>query len=412
MWQHFLKPIKRFRKSYLPGIITASADDDPSTISTYSVVGATTGFSQLWLLLVSTPLLIAIHQITARIGDVTKKGLITLIKENYGRRVAFLSVLVLVAANLLILAADIIGMAAGFQLLTSWNYIYFIVPLIIFVWYIIVFDGYKKIAQYFVWFSGIILAYILAGFLTKPDWGLIFKSIIIPPIKFNAVYFMAALGLIGTSFSPYAFFWQTEEEIEENHGANNIGSSSRAVILGFIYSGLAAFFVIVASASVVLQSDVNLLTVKDIARALAPVAGPWATKLFGIGLIGSGLLAIPILATSSAYGVAEFFKWSQGLNKKPSRAKGFYGLITFGFIFCLAALFFDLNPIKAMFFSQVIVGAITPIVIYFILRLASDPKVMGNLCCTRWSVIGGWLAFIILVAGDILLFFYLVTYAG
>src|SRR3989338_5202606 len=123
MWQHFLKPIKRFRRSYLPGIVTASADDDPSTVSTYSVVGATTGFSQLWLLLVSTPLLIAIHQITARIGDVTKKGLITLIKENYGRRVAFLSVLVLVAANLLSLVADIVGMAGGFQLLKHRRYL-------------------------------------------------------------------------------------------------------------------------------------------------------------------------------------------------------------------------------------------------------------------------------------------------
>jgi len=412
MFQHFLKPIKRFRKSYLPGIVTASADDDPSSISTYSVIGAATGFSQLWLFFVSTPLLIAIHQITARIGDVTKKGLITLIKENYGRRVAFLSVLILVAANLLSLVADIVGMAAGFQLLTSWSYIYFIVPLIIFVWYIIVFDSYKKIAQYFGWFAGIILAYFLAGILAKPDWGLIFKSIIMPPIKFNAAYFMAALGLIGTSFSPYAFFWQTEEEIEENHGTKQIIASSRAVTLGFIYSGLAAFFVVVASASVVLETDVNLLTVKDIAQALAPVAGQWAIKLFGIGLIGSGILAIPILAISSAYGVAEFFQWSGGLNQTPGKAKGFYGMITFGFLFCLVALLFDLNPIKVLFYSQVIVGAITPIVIYFILRLASDSKVMGNFCCTRWSVVAGWLALFTLILGDILLFFYLFHYAG
>lgn len=409
MWRHFLKPMKRFRRSYLPGIVTASADDDPSTISTYSVVGATTGFSQLWLLLVSTPLLIAIHQITARIGDVTKKGLITLIKEKYGRRVAFLSVLVLLVANLLTLAADIVGMAAGFQLLTSWNYIYFIVPLIIFVWYIIVFDSYKKIARYFGWFAGIMLVYILAGILARPDWGSVFKSIINPPIKFSAVYFMAALGLIGTSFSPYAFFWQTEEEIEENHGAKQISSSSRSVALGFVYSALAAFFVIVASASVALSSNVNLLTVKDIARALAPVAGPWATKLFGLGLIGSGILAIPILAISSAYGVAEFFKMPEGLNRKPGKAKGFYGIITLGFIFCLAALLFDLNPIKALFYSQVIVGAITPAVIYLILRLARDPKIMGEFCCSRLSVFGGWLAMALLILGDILLFYYLFT---
>jgi len=149
------------------------------------------------------------------------------------------------------------------------------------------------------------------------------------------------------------------------------------------------------------------LTVKDIAQALSPLAGPWATKLFGLGLIGSGILAIPILAISSAYGVSEFFKWSDGLNKKPSKAKGFYGLITFGFIFCLAALLFDLNPIKALFYSQVIVGAITPIMIYFILRLASSPKVMGNFCCSRWSRLGGWLAFALLVLGDASLLFYL-----
>lgn len=409
MFQHFLKPIKRFRKSYLPGIVTASADDDPATISTYSVVGATTGFSQLWLLLVSTPLLIAIHQIAARIGDVTKKGLITLIKENYGRRVAFISVLVLLVANLLTLAADIIGMAAGFQLLTGENYIYFIVPLIIFVWYIIVFDSYKKIAQYFFWFSGIILAYILSGILAKPAWGLIFRSIVWPPIKFNMGYVMAALGLLGTSFSPYAFFWQTEEEIEENRDSRKISQSNRAVAWGFIYSGLAAFFVVVASASVMLKADVNLLTVKDIAQALTPIAGQWATKLFGVGLIGSGILAIPILATSSAYAVAEFFKWPEGLNKEPSRAKGFYGLITFGFIFCLAALFFDLNPVRAMFFSQVLVGMITPAAIYFMLRLASSSKVMGNLCCSRLSLIGGWLAIILLSLGDVFLIYYLLV---
>ena len=255
--------------------------------------------------------------------------------------------------------------------------------------------------------TNLILAYILAGILARPNWGLIFKSIIIPPIKFNIAYFMAALGLIGTSFSPYAFFWQTEQEIEEGRGEKQIKASSRAVRLGFIYSGLAAFFVIVASASVFLKTDVNLLTVKDIAQALAPVAGPWATKLFGIGLIGSGILAIPILATSSAYGVAEFFKWPQGLDQKPGKAKGFYRLITFGFIFSLAALLFDLNPIKVLFYSQVMVGAITPIMIYFILRLASNPKVMGDLCCTRWTVIGGWLALLLLILGDIFLFFYL-----
>jgi len=407
MFQHFLKPIKRFRKSYLPGIVTASADEDPSSVSTFSVIGATTGFSQLWLLLLSTPLLIAIHRLSARIGDVTKKGLVTLIKQRYGRNIALICILVLAAANLLSLMADIIGMAAGFQLLTGENYIYFIIPLVILVWYIIVFESYKTIAKYFFWFSGILIAYILAGILAKPDWLLVFKSVVVPPIKFNLVYVVGALGLLGTSFSPYAFVWQTEEEIEERHGLKNLRRSDRAVSLGFIYSNLVSFFIIVASASAILSSNINLLTVKDIAQALAPVAGSWAPKLFGIGLIGSGILAIPILAISSAYAVAEFFQWTQGLNRKPSRAKGFYSVITIGFLLCLFVLVFELNPIKLIFYSQVLVGILIPVILYFILAIANSRKIMGGYCCHWLSLTAGWLTIFLLLAGDIFLFCYL-----
>lgn len=405
--QHFLRPFKKIRKSYLAGIVTASADDDPSTISTYSVVGAATGFSQLWLLLLSTPLLVAVHRMIARIGDVTKKGLITLIKEHFGRRVAFICVVILLAVNLLTLVADIIGMAAGFQLLTGENYLYFIVPLLIIVWYLIVFDTYDHIIRYFFWVAGVLVAYILAGLLARPDWGLILQSIIWPPIEFNFTYVLVALGLLGATFSPFTFIWQTEEEIEERHNINSVKKTDRAVALGFIYSNLVAFFIIIASAMIIKGGDVNLLTVKDIAQALTPVAGPWATKLFGIGLIGSGILAIPILAVSSAYAVSEFFSWPEGLRLKPRRAKGFYALISFGFIFCLAALLFELNPIKAMFFSQVLAGAITPVILYFILRLAGSKKVMGNFCCPRWNIVAGWFALISLLAGDIFLIYYL-----
>ena len=407
MLQHFLKPIKHFRKTYLAGIVTASADDDPSTISTYSVVGATTGFSQLWLLLLSTPLLIAVHRMIARIGDVTKKGLITLIKEHFGKKVAFICVLVLLAVNLLTLTADIIGMAAGFQLLTGENYLYFIIPLIILVWYLIVFDTYSHLIRYFFWVAGILAVYILAGIMSSPDWGLVFKSVFWPSIEFNFTYFLVALGLLGATFSPFTFIWQTEEEIEERHDVKNVKKTDRAVALGFIYSNLVAFFIIVASAMAIGDHNVNLLTVKDIAQALTPVAGPWATKLFGLGLVGSGILAIPILAVSSAYAVAEFFAWPEGLRLKPRRAKGFYILITLGFLFCLAALLFELNPIKAMFFSQVLVGMVTPLILYFILRLAADRRIMGDFCSGRWSLVAGWLAFVILVLGDIGLLAYL-----
>lgn len=407
MFRHFLKPIKKFRKTYLPGIVTGSADDDPSAISTYSVLGATTGFSQLWLLLISTPLLIAIHRLSARIGDVTKKGITTLVKEQYGSRAAFLCVLTLVAANILTLGADAVGMAAGFQLLTGENYLYFIIPMIILVWYIIVFDNYQRIARYFFWFSGILLAYVLSGIIAKPDWPLVLKSFFLPNLKFNLSYALGGLGLLGVTFSPYAFFWQTEEEIEERRNIHQLKKTSRSVILGFIYSNLIAFFIMVASSNAILQGNINSLTIKDIAAALTPVAGSWAPKLFGLGLIGSGILAIPILAASSAYALAEFFKWPDGLNKKPRRAKGFYGTITFSFLICLAALIFKLNPVKIMFFSQVAVGAITPLLIYFLLRLAHNKKIMHGYRCHWLSLLAGWLTIIILVAGDILLIYYL-----
>jgi len=407
MFRHFLKPIKKFRKSYLPGIVTGSADDDPSTISTYSVVGAVTGFSQLWLLLVSTPLLITIHRMSARIGDVTKKGLISLIKENFGRKIALLCVTMLVMANFITLVADIIGMAAGFQLLTGENYIYFIIPLIILVWYIIVFDNYRTIAKYFFWFTGILLVYIISGVLARPDWLTIAKSIFVPHANFNLTYIMAGIGLLGATFSPYTFFWQTQEEIEEHRNGKQIKESARSVSLGFIYSNLIAFFIMVASASAMLNIGINSLSVKDIAEALKPLAGDWAPKLFGLGIIGSGILAIPILATSSACAVAEFFGWPEGLNKKPSRAKGFYGVITFGFLLCLAALIFNLHPIKIMFYSQVLVGALTPFIIYFILRLASSKKIMGDFRVHALSLTLGWLTIIVLLAGDIFLLVYL-----
>ena len=408
MLQHFLKPIKSFRRNYLAGIVTASADDDPSTISTYSVVGAATGFSQLWLLLISTPLLIVIHKMSARIGDITKKGLIALIKEFSGRPAAFVCMAALVASNILILLADIVGMAAGFQLLTGESYIYFIIPLIILVWYIIVFDSYKTIAKYFFWFSWILLAYVISGILAKPDWLLVLKSVFIPSIKFNFSYIVVILGLLGATFSPYVLIWQTEEEIEERHQANDVKKTGRAVSFGFIWSNLIAFFIIVSSASAIISGDINLLTVKDIAQALVPVAGSWAPKLFGLGLVGSGILAIPILASCSAYAVSEFFKWPEGLSQKPARAKGFYGVITFGFLLCLAALFFNLHPIKIMFYSQVLVGVLTPIIIYFILRIASNKKIMGQYYCGWSSVLVGWLAILILILADVLLAYYLI----
>ncbi|KKS65897.1 MAG: Mn transporter [Parcubacteria group bacterium GW2011_GWA1_42_7] len=402
MFRHFLKPVQKFRKSYLPGIVTAGADEDPSSISTFSIIGATTGLSALWLIFISTPLLIVVHRLSAMIGDVTKKGLMTLIKENFGKKTAFFFLAALVLANLLLLFANIVGMAAGFELLTGSNYIYFIIPVIIIIWFLMVFEKYKQISKYFFWFSAILACYVISGFLSNPNWGEVFGSVVFPDIKFNLAYISAAIALLGAVFTPYTFFWQTREEIEEHHNVKNLNQSNRSVIFGFIYSGIITFFIILTSASTIASGEINNLTMEQISNALAPLAGGWASVLFAVGLIGSGILSIPILISTSAYAVAEYFNWPDGLNKKPSRAKGFYSVITLGFIICLLALALDVMPVKLIFYSQILVGLLAPISIYFITRIASSKKIMGRYRCHYLSVVLGWLTILFLVAGDLL----------
>lgn len=403
MLSHFLKPFKKFRKSYIPGIITGSADNDPASISTYSVAGAIAGFSQLWLLIISTPLLIATHLMTVHIGDITKKGLLSLIKEKFGRRLGFLCLFAFLTGNILTLIADIVGMAAGFQLLVGASYIYFIIPLIIFIWYIIVFDTYAKIIQYFSWFSMILVSYVIAGILAKPDWLLVLKSIIFPRIQFNILYCMGSLALLGAFFSPYTFFWQTNEEVEERNNHLYISKANKSVMLGFIYNSFLAFFIIIASATAISKGSINALSLQNIAFALKSLAGNWAPRIFGLGIVGSGLLAVPILVISSAYAVAEFYDWPEGLCKKPARAKGFYSAISFGFFICLLTLFFKANPIKILFYSQVAVGIITPLLLYFILRIYKIVKIKEH--CYSWFLIpAAWISILLLAIGDLLLF--------
>ncbi|MEK7160747.1 MAG: divalent metal cation transporter, partial [Patescibacteria group bacterium] len=196
-------------------------------------------------------------------------------------------------------------------------------------------------------------------------------------------------------------FWQNVQEIEESPRVNHLKITNRSVTLGFIYSGLVAFFIMVASASAIADHSLASLNINDIAEALRPLAGPWATKLFGLGLIGSGLLAIPILAIASSYAVAEYFNWPGSLKKKPSRAKGFYTVITFGFIICLLALFSRLDPIKIMFYSQALVGAVTPLFIFYLMRLAHSRKIMKGEYSHWLNYFAGWLTIALLVAGDI-----------
>lgn len=404
MLGHLLQPIKKFRRGVLPGIVTASADDDPAGISSIAAIGATLGLSQLWLVILSTPFLVAVIDMAGRIGDVTKKGLLTLIRENYGKKVSLICLLALVSANIITSIGGIIGMSAGLQLITGENYIYFIVPIIIFIWYIVIFGGYKKISKWFSWFSLIMLAFIISGFLSRPDWGEVLYSIISPKINFSLNYLAGALALFGTTLSPHIFFWEIGEEIEEKHDKKNIKQTDKCVFWGFIYGNLVNAFIIIAAAAGASGGISGEINIHNIAMSLEPLAGKFAPWLFGLGLVGGGILSIPVMAISSAYALAEYMGWPEGLNRKPARAKGFYVTITLGFIISLLALFLRIDPVKIMFNSQVLVGVLAPIVIFFVLRLSQNKRIMGEYRSGFIFSSLGWITILFLVVSEILWF--------
>lgn len=381
-----------FVKKYLTGIITGAADDDPTGISTYSVVGATTGYSQLWLMGLSTPMLIVVQGICAKIGGVTKKGLGKVIAERYGMPVALTATLILIISNITTIAADLLGVAAGLNLLYPAIPIYgYILPVGLVLWYLVLFNSYRIIAKFLLVLSLFLASYVISSIMAKPDWWQVFQSIIYPRIEFNTFWLAAAVGLLGTTITPYLFYWQTSEEVEEHRTVQEGRRALGAVIPGMIYSNVIAAFIIISSATVFFNKGLSINSATDAALALKPLAGDFASVIFAVGLIGAGLLAIPILAASTAYATAETFGWKEGLNKTVKKARGFYAVMTVVFIVSSVLAFSGVDPIKALFYSQVLTGIFAPLLLALIIKLASDSKVMGQYKNSFLTSLGGWI---------------------
>lgn len=377
-----MKNVRSTLRRWIPGIITGGADNDPAGIATYSISGAQFGYQQLWLLILSTPMLIAVQAMCARLGDVKRQGLMTIIKEHYSPLFMFVAVGILVIANTATIGADLAAMADVIGLVTKTPYFWWIIPISFIMWFVIVFKNYRTIEKYLFFLTFVFLSYIISGFLAKPNWGLVFHDIFFPKIDLSLNFLIAALGLMGTTITPYLFFWQTKQQVEEHR---RLAQSNAAIkkedsnlAPGFIYSNIISFFIMISTASVLSgHGGIAITTAGDAARALEPFAGPFAKYLFAIGIIGSGLLAIPVLAASTAYSISETFGWRDSLSDKVNHAKGFYGVLTLSIIIGIGIAISGVSPIKALFYSQVLDGILGPVLILLILFMCNDKKIMG-----------------------------------
>ena len=369
----------------VPALITGGAGDDPAGIMTYTVVGGTTGMSQLWLLVLSTPMLAAATSMAARVALATQSGLASVIENRYGRPVGAVIVLLLAVANIATIAADLSGVAAVLGTLTGVRWEVF-VPLILLVLGLVLHSGYGKVKQVLTALTFVLLSYVGAVLIARPDWAAVIRATLVPQVSLNATWLVAALGLLGTTISPYMLFWQANEEAEELHDGTSIQASQEnaSVWLGMIYSNLISFFVIVAAATTIHSGGEQIQGLADAARALSPL-GPFGEVAFIVGVVGAGLLALPVLAGSTAYAVAEVFGWPEGLGERAAQKRGFY-LVLAGSLVGGGAISFwpNFHPANALFYSQVLDGVLLPVVMLILLVLSNDRHVMGDARNPRW----------------------------
>ena len=392
-----------------PGLITGGADNDPAGIATYSIVGASVGYAQNWLLLLSTPMLIVIQQMSAKVANVTKTDLATLLRTTFGARVATPAVLLMVVANVITMGADLLAMGAAFELLTGVKFIYWIVPLAAAMAIVTIFTDYKVLSKYLLWLVAVFATYILAAFLSRPNWGQVLRSTLVPQLSFSPDYFLGAVALLGTTITPYLFFWQASGEIEERRGVQGISRRDVDITAGMLWSNLTAFSILVATGAVLYSHHTTIKTAADAARALEPVAGPYAKLLFAVGVIGAGLLAIPVLAASASFGVAGLAGWRRGLGRHAKNAPQFYVVIGVAFLIAMELAVSAVNPIKALFYSQVLDGLIAPVLVILLLMLTSSRKLMGDFVNGTITKVIGWAAAAVMILADMAVIYQVAT---
>lgn len=410
--------LQRFLAELGPGLVTGAADDDPSGISTYSVAGASYGYATLWTALLSFPLMAAVQLMCARLGMVTGCGLASVIRSRYPRWVLWFACALVIVANVFNIGADLAGMADVMQMVSGIRAYIWTPFFACFIMGLLFWTSYRLMAQIFKWLTLVLFAYVVTAFLAHPDWNAVIQSTFIPHIEWNKGYISVLVAILGTTISPYLFFWQAAQEVEEDrdHGkvtvAQRRGSTNkelriakRDVLTGMLLSNLIMYFLILTTAATLhAHGNKDIETAKQAAAALLPLVGSGAYWLFTLGIIGTGMLAVPVLAGSSAYAIAEGARWrSASLNLKPGLARKFYAVIAAAILVGLAFDFAKLNAVRMLFLSAVLNGLLAPPLIIMVVLLTSDRRVMGSRVNSPGLRVLGWTCALIMSAAAIAL---------
>jgi len=397
-----------------PGLVTGASDDDPSGIATYSQAGAAFGLSTLWTAIIAFPLMAAIQQMCARIGLVTSQGLTGTLKKHYPRPILYLMLLFSFPAIIMNIGADIAGMGAvGNLLFPTIEANYFSVVFTIILLGLIIYLPYQKIASVLKYLCIVMLVYFIVPFLYKQDFAAIAKATFIPTIKFDKNFIAIIVGILGTTISPYLFFWQASVEVEEMKNRKHlivnkkiIHDINQDVDFGMTVSGFVMYFIILTTGTVLYNSGIHQIdTVEQAAMALKPIAGNLAYLLFAIGVIGTGLIAIPVLSGSISYIFSETFGWEQGLDKKFHEAKGFYVIIAISLILGLSMNYIGISPIQSLIYTAILYGLTAPVLIAIILHISNNNKIMGTNVNGKLSNFLGFSALIIMSVAAIALLY-------
>ena len=387
-----------------PGVITGAADDDPSGIATYTQAGAQFGTGLLWTVFLSLPFMIAIQLVSARIGRVTGKGISSNLREHTPRPFLMAMVLLLVVANTINIAADIAAMGEALQLVVGGGAHFHAVVFGVLTVLLQVFVPYRKLAPILKWLTLFLFAYVIAVFLVDVPWGQVLHDLVIPKLQWTSGYWMMIVALLGTTISPYLFFWQASQEVEElrlkgkGRGTDatvrsDLKRVKRDTYVGMFFSNAVAFFIMVLGGVVLYGAGIHDVTsAAQAAQALRPLAGDFAFALFAGGIIATGMLAVPVLASSAAYAVAEAFDWTEGLERQWFEAKRFYAIIAVATIVGTGLDFTPIDPMKALYWSAVINGVVAVPIMVGLMLLASKKEVMGAFTSgpkTRWFGWGG-----------------------
>lgn len=391
------KPSKfrRFWKLIGPGLVTGASDDDPSGIATYSQAGAAYGLSTLWTSIIAFPLMAAIQQMCARIGLVTSNGLTGTLKQHYPRPILYVMLLFSFPAIVMNIGANIAGMGAvGNLLFPSIDATFFSVFFTLLLLGLIIYLPYQRIATILKYLCIVMLVYFIVPFLYKQNFKEILSATFIPTIKFDKDFVAILVGILGTTISPYLFFWQASVEVEEMKNKKKflvvnkkmIHEMKQDVDFGMTFSGLVMYFIILTTGTVLFKGGIHQIdTVEQAATALKPLAGNLAYLLFAIGIIGTGLISIPVLSGSLSYIFTETFGWEQGLDKKFHEAKGFYVIIAISLLLGLSLNYIGISPIQSLIYTAVLYGLTAPVLIAMILHISNNKKIMGE-------HVNGWLA--------------------